>query len=297
MKMPITLALYDRAPSMKLPRDTTIKLYPVDGTGDTYVTTLARETTRALIVSDNFSANRLLQLVGHREAHETLWGLGLKSARIHTGFATGADIDPAELSPRIDVGETQIPPRKSTLGLPATDATGLDIGKAHIADGRKVDGPMSFAEKNAMRLRELQDVLIRIMRPDLLPAGSKPDTMTKEDAAFLRQTLGTLPSESGLAGYERNVVADYQLDPFLRGLERVRARGKFLVHVKVGQAYGFLIGNAYVVDKETNRSFFLTAAIYADPDETMNDDLYAYDSISFPALADVGEAFARHAFE
>ena len=28
----------------------------------------------------------------------------------------------------------------------------------------------------------------------------------------------------------------------------------------------------------------------------MNDDKYAYDTISFPALADVGEAFYRHAF-
>ena len=52
-----------------------------------------------------------------------------------------------------------------------------------------------------------------------------------DDLAYLRHTLGTLPSESGLAGYDRNI----------------------------------------------------------------NDDNYAYDSISFPALADVGEAFCRHA--
>lgn len=47
---------------------------------------------------------------------------------------------------------------------------------------------------------------------------------------------------------------------------------------------------------ETGRSFFLVASVYANPDETMNVDTYAYDSISFPALADVGEAFCRHAF-
>jgi len=147
-----------------------------------------------------------------------------------------------------------------------------------------------------MKLAELQDTLVHIMRPDLLPASSKKDTMTKDDLAFLQKTLGTLPSESGLAGYDRNVVADYQLDPFLRGIERVRPRGKFDVHVKVGQAYGFLIGNAYVVDKDTGRSFFLTAAMFANNDETMNDDTYAYE-VSFAALADVGEAFARHTFE
>jgi hypothetical protein len=147
-----------------------------------------------------------------------------------------------------------------------------------------------------MRLRDLQDTLVRIMRPELLPATAA-HTASKEDIASLRQALGTLPSESGLAGYDRNVVADYTLSPFLRGIERVRARGKFQIYSKVGQAYGFLIGNAYVVDKDTGRAFFLTAAIYANPDEVMNDDLYAYDSISFPALADVGEAFSRHAWK
>ena len=148
-------------------------------------------------------------------------------------------------------------------------------------------------------VRDLQDTLVRIMRPELLPQSKAAgvDTASKEDLASLRQALGTLPSESGLAGFDRNVVADYQLDPFLRGIERVRASGHFQVYAKVGQAYGFLIANAYVVDKDTGRSFFLIASVYANPDETMNDDQYAYDMISFPALADVGEAFCRHAFE
>ena len=80
------------------------------------------------------------------------------------------------------------------------------------------------------------------------------------------------------------------------GIERVRRRGQFQIFSKVGQAYGFLIANAYVVDKVSGKSFFLVATIYANPDETMNDDHYGYDTVSFPALADVGEVFCRHAF-
>jgi hypothetical protein len=300
MKVPITLASYAqlgvlKTKKMGLTRETTMRLR--DGS-----TTLARETWKALIISDNFSANRLLGFVGHKEAHQTLWAFGFNSTRIHSGFATGADIDPATQSPKIDIsmpdGSTQelLPARKSDLVLPPTDAQKLMIGESNVVDGRKVPGPLSFAEKNAIRLRDLQDVLVRIMKPELLPRSSAPDPTAPDDLAYLRQTLGTLPSASGLPGYDRNVVADYQLMPFLRGLERVRPRSKFQIFSKVGQAYGFLIHNAYVVDKETGKSFFLTAAIYANPDEVMNDDTYAYDSISFPALADVGETFARHAF-
>jgi hypothetical protein len=307
MKVPIVLAAYERIGAVRaagkpsLTRDATMRIFPVGKTTEPYVTTLAHETWRALIVSDNSSANRLLGLVGHREAHETLWKLGLPSVRIHTGFATGGDIDPAEVSPRIafsgDGDVTgEIPARQSDLALPATLATGLDIGQASIVDGRRVPGPLSFADKNAIRLRELQDALVRIMRPDLLAANAHAGVACPDDMAYVRQALGTLPSASGLAGFDRNVVADYQLSPFLRGIERVRARGHFELYAKVGQAFGFLIANAYVVDKDTGRAFFLIASVYANPDETMNDDLYAYTEISFPVLADVGEAFSRYAF-
>jgi hypothetical protein len=307
MKVPLALASVDRLPALRhakhpaLGRETTLEIFPSSGQGTPYATTLARETWRALIVSDNASANRLLAFAGHKEAHETLWGLGLASARVRTGFATGNEIDPATVSPRIDIvpkdgPRDTLPPRKSSLTLPATRALRLEVGNAAVVDGKLVKAPASFADKNAMTLRDLQDTLVRIVRPDLLGAKLPKDQATPDDLAYVKEALGTLPSQSGLPGYDRNVVADYRLDPFLRGLERVRARGKFEVYAKVGQAYGFLTTNAYVVDKATGKAFFLVATVYANPNEIINDDLYAYDDVAFPALADVAEAVAREAW-
>lgn len=308
MKVPLALASYDRIPALRhakhtaseLGRDTTLEIFPSSGQGSPYSTTLARETWRALIVSDNASANRLLAFAGHKEAHETLWGLGLASARVRTGFATGNEIDPATVSPRIDLvpkdgPRDTLPPRKSTLTLPATRALRLEVGNAIVEGGKLVKGPVSFADKNAMTLRDLQDTLVRIVRPELLGAKLPKDPATPDDLAYVREALGTLPSQSGLPGYDRNVVADYRLNPFLRGLERVRARGKLEVYAKVGQAYGFLTTNAYVVEKASGKAFFLVATVYANPNEVINDDLYAYDDVAFPALADVAEAVAREA--
>lgn len=308
MKVPLALASYDRIPALRhakhaasgLGRDTTLEIFPSSGQGSPYTTTLARETWRALIVSDNASANRLLAFAGHKEAHETLWGLGLASARVRTGFATGNEVDPATVSPRIDLVPKDgprhtLPPRKSTLTLPATRALRLEVGNAIVEGGRLVKGPVSFADKNAMTLRDLQDTLVRIVRPELLGAKLPKDPATPDDLAYVKEALGTLPSQSGLPGYDRNVVADYRLNPFLRGLERVRARGKLEVYAKVGQAYGFLTTNAYVVEKASGKAFFLAATVYANPNEVINDDLYAYDDVAFPALADVAEAVAREA--
>lgn len=307
MKVPVALAGYERLPTMRaagspsLSRDASLRIFPIEGEADPYVTTLARETWRALIVSDNSSANRLLAFTGHREANETLWGLRLGSARVHTGFSMTADSAPPEVSPRIGVVSPSgtledIPARRSVLTLPKTKAAGLEVGTAAIVDGRRVPGPMSFADKNAISLRDLQDALVRIVRPDLVAKGSPTGHLAKEDLAYLKKALGTLPSQSGIAGYDRNVVADYRLVPFLRGIERVLSRDKFDIYTKVGQAYGFLTANAYIVQKETGKGFFLLATIYANPDEILNDDHYAYDTIAFPVLADVAEAFTRHAF-
>jgi hypothetical protein len=306
MKVPITLALYDRLGVLRatqpgLTRDATIRIHPVTGNAEPTVTSLARETWRALIVSDNTSANRLLSVVGHREVHETLWKLGLASARVHSGFSNGEDLDPVEQSPRVefasDAGAAELPARKSDLTLPPTDAARLDIGKAYVdGGGHRIEHPLSFADKNAMRLSDMQSTLVRLVRPDLLPSAAAHDTASKEDLAYVQKALGTFPSESGLAGFNRNIVADYQYSPFLRGIERVRPRGRFEIYTKVGQAYGFLIANAYVVDKETGRSFFLVASIYANPNEVLNDDHYAYDTVSEPVMADLAEAACRHAF-
>lgn len=307
MKVPIALAGYERLPAMRaagrpsLDRDATLRLYPSSGEGEPFTTTLARETWRAIIVSDNAAANRLLSFVGHREANEALWNLKLASARIRSGFSMAADADPVEASPRIGVvakdgAVEEIAPRKSTLELPPTKASGLSIGVGYVEAGRRVAGPMSFATKNAMTLRDLQDTLVRIMRPELLSKTLPASHAASADIAYLRQALGTLPSKSGIAGFDRNVVADYQLVPFLRGLERVLPRDKFEIYTKVGQAYGFLTGNAYVVEKDTGKAFFLAATVYANRNEILNDDVYEYDTVAFPVLADVAEAAARHAF-
>jgi hypothetical protein len=299
MKVPIVLAAYARLGALRAgdapgaSRDAKLRLGSV-------TTNLESETWRALIASDNESANRLLSFVGHREVHEINWAFELASIRVRGRFSTGGALEPVEDSPRIEMalesGKAFVTEaRHSDLVLPPTEAKGLEVGEAQVVNGKRVAGAMSFADKNAARLVDLQDALAHIVRPDLLPSPHDKQ-ISDDDRAHLLETLRTLPSESGIAGFDRNVVADYRLRPFLKGLERVVPRAGLVVHSKIGQAYGFTIDNAYVVEKATGKAFFLTAIVYANPNETLNDDVYGYDSVANPALADLAEAFARHAF-
>ncbi|HEX3073111.1 MAG TPA: hypothetical protein VHP30_05820, partial [Ignavibacteriales bacterium] len=59
---------------------------------------------------------------------------------------------------------------------------------------------------------------------------------------------------------------------------------------KIGQSYGFLTDNAYIVDFDKNIEFFLSAVVYTNKDQIFNDDVYEYDAIGFPFLANLGKA-------
>jgi len=58
---------------------------------------------------------------------------------------------------------------------------------------------------------------------------------------------------------------------------------------KVGDAYGFLLDNAYVVDFEKGIEFMVTAVILCNEDEVFNDEKYDYDTIGYPFFKALGQ--------
>jgi hypothetical protein len=58
---------------------------------------------------------------------------------------------------------------------------------------------------------------------------------------------------------------------------------------KVGDAYGFLLDNAYVVDFDKGIEFLVTAVILCNEDEVFNDEIYDYDTIGFPFFKALGQ--------
>ena len=62
------------------------------------------------------------------------------------------------------------------------------------------------------------------------------------------------------------------------------------IYNKVGMAYGFLIDNAYIIDIKNNIEFFLSAVIYVNENQTLNDNKYQYDQLGLPFLSELGTA-------
>ena len=65
-------------------------------------------------------------------------------------------------------------------------------------------------------------------------------------------------------------------------------RAKIAVFNKEGDAYGFLTDINYFVDFDRRIEFMLSATIYCNQDEILNDDKYDYDSLGLPFMKQLG---------
>ena len=58
---------------------------------------------------------------------------------------------------------------------------------------------------------------------------------------------------------------------------------------KYGDSYGFIIDNAYFLDKKNKVEFFLTAVVQSNEDGIYNDGKYEYTTVCYPFMKNIGQ--------
>lgn len=261
---------------------------------------LKKDLDAALIISDNDSYDRLFEFVGKEELSDRLTNLGLKRTVLvqHLGKAAKSR---ATFEPLIELLVPPHPPisvsHRLGIEMPTAPLAAVKLGKAYVDDrGRKVEGPMDFSKKNATTLGDLQDMLVAIARPELydrLPPGKLRSPKARQEVL---ETLGRLPSEYEGTWRGHANAKDAFLKPLNVGLGAAFPEEKVKVYGKSGRAYGFSVENVYIKSQRTGRGFFLACALYANDNDTLNDDGYEYISVGTPFLARMGVILARKVF-
>ncbi len=252
---------------------------------------------RICLVSDNATFNHLYELVGQRRLNERMWEAGFTSFRLHHRLAEARP--PAEQRQHRPVvledrGATlRIAQPDSTLELVNDLWTEQRLGVARMEGGRRLEEPLAFDTKNAVRLADLQDLLLAVVKPELRTGRRGFPELTVEQRAFLVRALGEYPRESANPVYDPAKYPDDYVKYVLPGLTRVIPAAHLRIYSKVGCAYGNSIENTWIEDTRTGRGFALAAVVYTNPDGVMNDDQYAYETLAWPFLAAVAEVVAR----
>ncbi|HEX8503975.1 MAG TPA: serine hydrolase [Hymenobacter sp.] len=257
--------------------------------------TLANYVRKALLVSDNDAFNRLYEFVGPAELNQELRRLGLRRSRVLHRLAIG-DQEPGTRHTNpvafyADTAATQLlyqqPAGYFAGAWPRLHLRGEKLGDGYLKGTQVVPGPMDFSQKNAFSVPDLQQLLRVVLFPETVPAAQRL-RLAPEDYALLREALSQLPRESPHPRYDAGHYPDTYAKFLLGGGGIAPLPPGVRVFNKMGQAYGFLIDNAYVRDEAHGVEFLLTAVLYVNADGLLNDDKYEYDGVGFPFLRDLG---------
>lgn len=259
---------------------------------------VAHYVRKILLVSDNDAHNRLYEFLGQQYLNETLHAKGYPNVRIvHRLQLPMTREQNRRTNPVTFLDKTgrvlyQQPLLTSQREFAAPEP--IKKGKGFLRDGKLVDEPFDFTFSNYFALDDQHRLLRAILFPESVEPKNRFD-LTPDDHQFLRQYLSQYPTETRFPAYP---PADYwptYCKFLLYGSEKSAVPAPAIrIFNKVGDAYGYLLDNAYVVDFEKGIEFLLTAVIHVNEDGIFNDDRYEYDTVGFPFMKNLGQLIYDH---
>jgi beta-lactamase class D len=246
---------------------------------------------KILLVSDNDAYNRLYEFVGQEDFNKKLHAKGYLNTRIthRLSYAMTPQQNRCTNQVRFLTNDRLVytkPALTSPFDLVPT--TPIRKGIGYMKDTVLVREPFDFTSKNFFALADQQAILKAVMFPASVPPKQRFN-LTPDDYYFVRKYMSQLPTETLYPRYDSKEYHDSFCKFTLFGNSKTAMPKHIRIFNKVGDAYGYLLDNAYVVDFEQNIEFMLTAVIYCNEDQVFNDDKYEYDSVGFPFFANLGK--------
>lgn len=260
------------------------------------IPTIENYIKQIFLVSDNDAFNRLYEFLGSEYIQRKLSEKGYPDAIIRHRLQLNRTPEQNSVTNPIQFYDStgkllySQPMQKSKTIFPELD---VFIGKGYLSGGKLVNAPYPFVTKNRVYLQDLHHILQSVMFPAQSPKKSRFN-FSKADYTFLYKWMSSFPKQSEYPHYDTASYWDAYCKFLLYGSAKGNKSPRIKIFNKVGDAYGFLIDVAYIVDLDNNIEFMLSAAISCNTDGIFNDDNYDYDRIGFPFMKNIGEAVYQY---
>lgn len=306
VKLAASVLALEKLNTLKIKKETTfqtLKNRPsqleikTDSTAASGLPSIAHYIKKILLVSDNEAYNRLYEFLGQRPFNESMANKGFEGVRLTHRLQTPLPrlenqyTNPIQL---IDAsGKVLYQQPEAFNNKPYAANSPILLGKGSMNDvGVVEDRPLDFSLKNAYPLQAQHLFLQRLMLPEAFPKKDQ-FKLSKEDYQFLYRYMSMYPTESKEPIYT-DEHATYCKFLYYGSEKNVPLNPSIRIFNKVGDAYGFLLDNAYVVDFDKKVEFIVTAVLLCNEDEIFNDEKYDYDSIGFPFFKNLGEVIYEY---
>ena len=268
-----------------------------DSTAENGLPSVAHYIKKILMVSDNDAFNRLYEFIGQEAFNETLHQKGYENTRIFHRLQVGMNkeqnrrTNPVKFlsGNEIIYQQPMIVSKKNYSSV-----SPISVGKGYMQDDSVVNTPFDFTDRNFYPLLDQQAVLKSILFP-VSVEPKKRFNLTEDDYKFMYKYMSQMPTESTYPNYNPTESYPTYCKFLMYGSGKNEVvNPNIRIFNKVGDAYGFLLDNAYIVDFEKGVEFMLTTVLLCNNDQIFNDDKYDYDTIGFPFMKNLGQLIYTH---
>jgi hypothetical protein len=263
-----------------------------DTTSQTGMPSVAHYIKKILVTSDNDAYNRLYEFLGQAEANKQLNEHGYHVRLLHRleRFLKPDQNRHTEAIRFLKDGKIVYEQPMLFNADSIKPPSRIFRGKGYYKnDTLLVNQPFEFTYKNFYSLTDQRKFLQTLLFPEGV-APEKTFNLTTEDYKFIYQYMSQLPTETIYPPYSSDpAYFDAYCKFLMYGQEKTPIPKNIRIFNKVGDAYGYLIDNAYIVDFENKVEFMLAAVINVNTDGVYNDGVYAYDSVGFPFFKNLGK--------
>ncbi len=258
--------------------------------GDSIETTFAKDVSQIFAVSDNLANNRLVEFLGQDAINKGLEEKGLSPVRI--AHRLGYHTDELTTKPLIiylnDSTTTPTEPSLNSAPFPLK-LNAIHKGIGYYEDDEQINEPFNFSLKNYYPVSTQHKLLKRVIFPEKFSTNERFN-LSKNQHDFLLNAMHTLPRK---VGYDPDNYYDGYCKFFMYGDTKKTIPDHIKIYNKVGFAYGTLTDCAYIKDEKNNVDFLITATILVNKDGIFNDNVYEYDAVGIPFLAELGREIHR----
>jgi len=254
---------------------------------------VAQYVKKIFLVSDNDAFNRLYELLGQQKINARLHAMGYTDAQLLHRLEISMTPDENRHTNPVSMYDTSGRLRYQQpmlVNQAQYDLRQDSAGHAYYSKGALVPHAMDFSLKNRISLKDLTDILQATLFPLSVPEKQRFN-LTDSDYLFLKKYMSEWPTESLYPPYSADTASYWPTycKFLLFGSAKGPVPSNIRIFNKVGDAYGFLTDVAYIVDFDKKIEFMLSARIYCNADEVLNDDRYDYDTVGFPFMKELGQ--------
>ena len=234
------------------------------------------------LVSDNSASNVLIDFLGYNYFNLSMRNSGYESTYLNHKFNPDPFIDSSWIISTIDNDIISSQENKITV-LASSDISNLKKGKKRFIDGEIINESLDFTSKNRSSLTDMHNIMKNLIYPEITLSKFN---LNVEDYDFLRYWMSRFTYEDLGNKYITNDKFFNTYNKFfIHGMDTVLKKTDVRVYNKIGQAYGTSTDSAYIKNYKEDIEFFLTATIYTNNNEIINDDIYEYSDIAIPFLS------------